>query len=71
MGGQRRKNANSVMVSIAAALLLNNQTPELAATREAISIKIIVPIDEGPADTDQEMAIAQRKRSAATAKIAK
>jgi hypothetical protein len=59
------------MVSIAAALLLNNHTPELAATREAISIKIIVPIDEGPADTDQEIAIAQRKRSAAAAKIAK
>ena len=71
MGGQRIKNANSVMVSIAAALLLNNQTPELAATREAISIKMIVPIDEGPADTDQEIAIAQRKRSAATAKVAK
>jgi len=67
MGGQTTKNANSAVVTIAAAFLLNNQTPELAAKTEATNIEMIVPIEEGPADTDQEIAIASRKTSPASA----
>ena len=61
------KNAISAIVRTAPIFLLNSHIPDVAAKREDTNMPMTVPIDDGPADTDQLTAIAQKLTKPTTA----